>query len=650
MARPEELLKIPEAGTKAILIGNYAIARGALEAGVDVVTGYPGTPSTETLEILAALSKELGFYAELSVNEKVAVEVAGGAALSGYNALTTMKHVGLNVAADFMNTLNLTGTGEGAFVIYVADDVGAWVSQNEQDSRVFAEFLHVPCLSAYDQQSAKDLTVLAFKLSKKFSVPFIIRTTERISHASGVVEFGPLPQRERKIGSFKKDLERYYLGDVYVQKLHKILHNTLNEISKLASDPMYHIYREGKSNIGIIGDGVAMMYAIEAAERLHLQDEISILGLTFVNPIPEELVAKFISKNQIIIIAEEVEPYIEKYVHVIISKYRLHKDIKILGRYTGDLPWSSELSINIFENLLLKAAELAGIKVEKKINKTIPQEVVEEAKMKIAPRYLTFCPGCPHLGTFYSLKRALLMEGKNLKTLPVNLDIGCYGLAPFSNVNIGDTSFCMGSGITLAQGMALAIKDDKSTPVIGVIGDSTFFHAGMTGTVNAYWNNHPVLIVVTDNRTTAMTGHQPHPGVEHRIDGTQTKPVSIERLIQAIGVEFVEVVDPYNIKQAVETFRKAIEYISKENKPAVIISRRECALIASRRGGRGKPYKVDPEKCIGCRTCLITLGCTALQWDADMKKASIRPELCIGCGMCSHVCPLNAIVPGDVNE
>ncbi|MCD6300844.1 MAG: 4Fe-4S binding protein [Staphylothermus sp.] len=636
-----ELLKSDQPGKRVVLLGNYAIARGAIEAGVDVVTGYPGTPSSEALETLGALSRELGFYAELSVNEKVATEVAAGAAFVGMNSFVTMKHVGVNVAADFLNTLNLSGVGEGSYVIYVADDVGAWVSQNEQDTRVFANFLHIPCLSAYNPQSAKELVIEAFKISKEFSIPVILRTTERVSHASGVVTFGKLPKKEKRTFEFKKNLEQYYLGDVYAQRLHKELHEKLEKIKELSNNKNYHIINEGNSEVLLIGDGVAIMYAIEALERLGLTDKVSVLGLTIVNPLPEKLIIEFAKKAKVIGIVEEVEPYLEKEVASILHRHSI-SDVKIYGRFTGHLPWYSELGVDKAEEFLLDILKDTSIEVEhtrvKRLDENLPK-IVEAAKRTAAPRYLSFCPGCPHLGTFYALKKALLLERVNIKKVPVNLDIGCYGLSPFSNVRLGDTSFCMGSGITLTQGMSLGVKDEKSTPVVGLIGDSTFFHAGLTGTANAIWNNHPILMIVVDNRTTAMTGHQPHPGVEYRLDGTPTKPLDITKIVKSMGYEFVEVVDPYDINSSVEAIKKAIRFIKENNKPAVIIARRACGLIVPKE----EPYRIDPNKCTGCRTCIVTFGCQALQWNKDTGKAEIRAELCRGCGMCAHICPYNAI-------
>ncbi|MCD6300773.1 MAG: 4Fe-4S binding protein [Staphylothermus sp.] len=636
-----ELLKLDQPGKRVVLLGNYAIARGAIEAGVDVVTGYPGTPSSEALEILGALSRELGFYAELSVNEKVATEVAAGAAFVGMNSFVTMKHVGLNVAADFLNTLNLSGVGEGSYVIYVADDVGAWVSQNEQDTRVFANFLHIPCLSAYNPQNAKELVIEAFKISKELSVPVILRTTERVSHASGVVTFGKLPKKEKRTFEFKKNLEQYYLGDVYAQRLHKELHEKLEKIKELASNKKYHVINEGNSEVLLIGDGVAIMYALEALNRLGLADKVSVLGLTIVNPLPEKLIVDYAEKAKVIGIVEEVEPYLEREVTSILHRYGI-SDVKVYGRFTGHLPWYNELGVDKLEEFLLEILKGTSVEVDRsKVKKPDEhlQKIVEKAKKTVAPRYLNFCPGCPHLGTFYALKKAIILERLNIKKVPVNLDIGCYGLAPFSNVRLGDTSFCMGSGITLTQGMSLGIRDEKVTPVVGFIGDSTFFHAGMSGTANAIWNNHPVLIIVVDNRTTAMTGHQPHPGVEYRLDGTPTKSLDIAKIVKSMNYEFVEVVDPYDINTSVDVIRKAIRYIKETNKPAVVIARRACGLIAPKE----EPYKVDPSKCTGCRTCIVTFGCQALQWNKETNKVEIRAELCRGCGMCAYVCPYNAI-------
>jgi len=629
-----EILKLDKPGHRVLMMGNYAIARGAIEAGVEVATGYPGTPSTEALEALASVSDELGFYVELSVNEKVAVEVAGGAALAGYKAMSTMKHVGLNVASDIVQTLNLSGIDDGALVLYVADDPGAWVSQNEQDTRVFANFLHLPCLTPHRPGHAKELTIKAFEISKKYSLPVILRTTHRVSHASGVVELGEIPTRTMRPGVFKKNLEKYYLGDVYVQKLHEELHEKLLKLEKEFGDPSLHIVKKS-GEIGIIGDGVAFTYAAEAVEILGAESEVSLLGLSAVNPLPTELLLDFLRDMRQVLVVEEVEPYLETQLKAIIGDAGLN--VKVLGRKTGHIPWSSELDLELVTKAL---AKILGKEERMKKVMAVNMDVVEKAKKLTPPRYLSFCPGCPHLATFYELKRAMLFEHVDLRKAPIPLDIGCYGLAPFSAVKIGDISFCMGSGIGVAQGLEIAME--QQIPVVGVIGDSTFYHAGMPALLNAAWNNHPIIMLVADNRTTAMTGHQPHPGVPRRIDGKETIWIKPEDIARATGYEFVEVIDPYDVNKSVETFRKAIRYVRDRRKPAVIVARRECALIAPTK----PPYKVDPDKCTGCKVCLTMFGCQALQWDPSTRKVLIRPELCVGCGVCAQICPFKAIVPG----
>ncbi|AFH42415.1 indolepyruvate ferredoxin oxidoreductase subunit alpha [Fervidicoccus fontis] len=638
MSSEKNPLLLDEPGKRMLMVGNQAIVRGALEADVDVVAGYPGTPSSEVLEMLNEMRKQLGIYAEISVNEMVAAEVAGGAAAAGLKALVTMKHVGVNVASDFFNVINMTGI-DGALVIYVGDDPGAWVSQNEQDTRIYCEMFHFPCLEPYDQQTAKDLMIKAFELSKKYSLPVIVRSTHRIAHASGSVTIGKLPKYPKELpeGKFVKNLDRWYTGDVFIQKLHKELHEKLYKIQGDIEN-LNHYYEKGNSKIGIIADGINIMYAREALQKLGLEGKVSILGLVGVFPVPRKVIANFINGLDKVLIAEETEPYLENYVNVIAHENGL-SNLKVYGRNTGNIPWSNELNSSIIANALV---DIAGKELGAKGLPEIPTQVKEAVKkaQEITPfRYLTFCAGCPHQGTFYALKMALLREGVKIDNIPIILDIGCYGLAPFSPMRIGDVSLNMGSGFGFPQGLRVALK--TKDPVIGIVGDSTFFHASMPALINAKWNGQKgMLFIVADNRITAMTGGQPNPSSGMRGDHSQNPSINAEDVIKAMGYE-VEVIDPYDVKGSIEAFRKAIKKIRETGENVVVVSKRGCALYVE---PPKTPYYIDPDKCTGCRVCLLTLGCQALQWDSVKKKAHIADELCVGCGVCAQVCPYNAII------
>ena len=625
----KEILKMDSPGKKVFTIGNYAIARGAIESGVDVVAGYPGTPSTECLEILGEVSHELGFYAELSVNEKVATEVASGASIAGMRSLVTTKHVGMNVAADQLNVVNLTGVN-GGMVIYCADDMGAWISQNEQDTRVFAKFLHMPCLSAMDPQDSKELTKYAFELSEKYSLPVILRTTQRVSHASGIVEFGPITKRSTT-PKFEKKFDRYYLDSVFAQALHDDLHKKLVRIEvEEASDNKFDVIKKHGSDMAVLADGPSYLYVLEALKYLGFEDKVSVFRITFTNPLPNKKIAQFLEGIEKLAVIEEIEPFLEDEVKRVIYDQGITPPSVLIGRKSSDIPWMNELNVDIVGNAL---ARLVGAKYH------TPNEeyagIVDKARSLAPPRTLNFCAGCPHLGASYALKETLLKEGK-AKDAVVTGDIGCYGLAPFSGPQIMDTSFCMGSGLTMAHGFKKALQDK---PVIGTIGDSTFFHAGMTGLINTIWNQTPILILIMDNRITAMTGHQSHAGVDFRIDGTVTRAINEEDIAKAAGYEFVEVVDPYDIKTTKDTFSKALKYMEESGRPAVVITRRECALLAVRKVKKLQLYAVDKSKCIGCKICATRLGCQAISWNPEEKKAEIDPALCVGCAVCVEVCP-----------
>ncbi len=626
-------------GKKTLMMGNIAVARGAIEAGVQVVTGYPGTPATETLEALSKVAGKAGIYVEVSTNEKVAVEIASAAAISNLRALVIMKQVGLNVASDIANVINLSGCN-GGLVIYIADDVGPLVSQNEQDTRIYSRLMHLPCLEPSTPQEAKDMIKYAFEISENYKIPVILRSTLRLSHMSSSVTLGKINISRNK-PNFVKDINRYLVLDFIARSEHEALHKKINKIKADAEKNPFNILKiKGEKNLGIITSGLCYLYVEETLKHCGLQDQVSVLKLSFSYPLPTGLILKFLQNVKYVLIVEEVEPVLENEIKAI--SFDNNKKVmvsKVFGRNSGHLPWAGEINLIHIAKALSKISN-----TELHLTPDIYQKYGEIEKLA-PPRYLSFCAGCPHLATFYAMRKALMQQGYKENEWVVAGDIGCYGIAPFSAVKMMDTSFCMGSSIGLACGFKLALKD---TPVIAVIGDSTFYHSGISGIVNAMWNTKGIVIVVMDNKTTAMTGHQPNPGVSIRIDGSESKPIDIADVIKGLGIKFIEIVDPYNVKKTKDIIIKALKYVSERSEPAVIITRRECAILSLREkrksGQRITPFFVDEDKCIGCRICTQFYGCLALGWDKNIKKAFIDPKSCMGCSVCSQICPSKAII------
>lgn len=590
------------------LLGNTAIAKGILEAGAGLVAGYPGTPSSEIIESLVQLKGNLPIHVEWSVNEKVALEVAIGASWSGTRSVATMKHVGLNVAADPFMTLAYLGVGAG-LVVVSADDPYCHSSQNEQDSRRYASFASIPCLDPADPQEAKDMAVFGFDLSERFNVPVMLRPTTRVSHARADVE---IVERMRPGGSanspnFIKDPTRRVALPAHARPLHTELLKKQPEIEKALEEAPWNRL-DLKGDHGIIASGIAALYAEEAIQDLDLDVSFLKVG-TF--PAPTAMIEELLKNVSKVMVVEELEPVMEEQVERIAR--RVNPDVEILGK-SSHIPRVGELELLPVRNAI---AGMEGLD---------PQAAVRIDAVKIIPpRPPALCPGCSHRATYYAMRKAF---GKGA-IYPS--DIGCYTMA----VGMGtvDTCLCMGASISLASGIRLG---GEKKDICCSIGDSTFLHGGLTGLLNAAYNNAKITVTILDNSTTAMTGHQPHPGTGVTATGERTNQVSIEAVAKALGAGLVEVVDPYDVEKAVESFRRAKEHPGL----SVVIARQACVINARRSGAKRKAFAVGSD-CAGCKIC-VEFGCPAIEFDSELEKAKIT-SLCTGCGVCAQICPSSAI-------
>ncbi len=592
-------------GEKLLLLGNEAIARGLIEAGVIVATTYPGTPSSEIGNTLAVTSSKYGKprYFEFSTNEKVAFEVAASAAVAGLRSCVFMKHVGLNVAADPLMSSAYIGTNAG-FTVITADDPGCWSSQNEQDNRYYAYLANLPMLEPSNSQEAKDMIRDAFIISEKLELPVIFRVTTRVSHTRGKVILGKIEIQKPK--KFVKNPGRYVPIPAVARKRRLVLIDKINKAREISEQTNLNRV-EGSGDIGIITSGVSYNYAMEAIAKINIEASTLKLGMT--HPLPENKIKNFIKDKKQVIIIEELEPLIENTIRSIAQRNNVK--VKINGKHDNFFPLNGEFSTDIVVDGIKKALNM----------ETNKQMKIKQAE-KTPFRPPIFCPGCPHMASYHIVKRVL-----SPRTIWAS-DIGCYTLAINKPFQMADILYCMGSSIGAAMGMS---KADKVA--VAFIGDSTFFHSGLPELINAVYNRHNVLVVVLDNETTAMTGHQPHPGTGRTGMGEKTKVILPEMFAEALGIPY-EVADPYNIALSVKALRRLLK--RKGEGPALIVFRRSCALI--------RPVEqvyIINDKCTGCFACINSLGCPALR--KRNGNAIILSNLCRGCGVCSQVCPFEAI-------
>lgn len=597
---------------KKLLSGNEAIALGAYHAGIQVAAAYPGTPSTEILESLAVFKD---IYAEWSTNEKVAMEVGLGASYAGVRTLVSMKHVGLNVAADPFLAAATTGVN-GGMVVISADDPGIHSSQGEQDNRHFAKLARVPMLEPSDSQEAYDFIQLAFDLSEKYDTPVLFRITTRVAHSKSVVIADEDTVRPARNKYFRHNVGKYVMLPTYARTRVPNMHKRMAELAEFAEKTGINKVCEGNDKLGIIASGVGYQYARDVFS------DASFLKLGMVYPLPSKLLHRFAGKVKKLFVVEELDPFIEE-------------NVKILGIHVegkNHIPRTGELNRLAVYNAAVKAG------IEEETGKIIDAQVIND----LPGRPPLLCPGCPHSGAFFILstigQRAKILDASGKSDVEPKLivtgDIGCYTLAAYAPLRAIDTTACMGASIGKAIGLE---KAGVSGKVVAILGDSTFMHSGITGIVNAVYNESKITVIVLDNSTTAMTGHQDHPGSGVSAQGKVTKAVDIEKLVRAIGVEDVHVVSSFDIKTLRSTIRSALDHDAL----SVIIVKGQCAVTNKTRTNQ---RKVDSDKCNDCGVCLM-LGCAAIQ--RKNGKIHIDINSCMGdaCTLCEQICPRQAISP-----
>jgi indolepyruvate ferredoxin oxidoreductase alpha subunit len=630
-------IAVDAAQTTRLLMGNEAIARGALEAGIGVATAYPGNPSSEIIETLAGVAREQNIYVEWSVNEKVALEIAAGASLSGVRAMSAMKQNGLNVALDFLSNLSLSGVNRGLLLV-VCDDPAGISSTNEQDSRHVAKALDLPLLEPATFQEAKEMTRWAFELSEEIANVCILRSVTRISHARGGVVLGELPRLEKK--AYFDTSRKPYAAVAIASRLHQALHQNLAKIRQIYESSPFNWYVGPQDpELLIITCGSGWLYSVEAVEVLGMEKQIGILKLGTTWPLPGELVSKHMLPAEKVLIVEEIDAFLESNVKELSADLIPREPWKFYGKGSGHINPFGEINPDIVTKAI---AGILDIRYESR-DAEYQQKSQEIIKEYVPPRELQFCAGCPHRATYWAVKDALKLDGREAVLVG---DIGCYSLGLLSTGFFQiRTVHSMGSGAGLASGLGKLDQLGFNQPVLAACGDSTFFHAAIPALVNGVHNQSDFILIFFDNAGTAMTGFQPHPGTDRDAVGDPVPVIDVERLCHGLGVPVV-VTDPYDIKG---TTQKALDILRDEGRTRVLVTRRECALITSR---REKPlYKVyvNSDKCIGeacgCdRFCTRVFRCPGLIWDTDASRGRIDEAICTGCGVCVDICPRSAIV------
>lgn len=572
---------------KKLMLGNEAVARGAYEAGVIVATAYPGTPSTEITEYI---SKYGEINSEWSVNEKVALEVGIGSAIAGARTIVSMKHVGLNVAADPLMTVSYTGINAGLLIV-VADDPSMHSSQNEQDTRYYGIFAKVPVLEPSDSQECKDFVKLGLRMSEKFDTPVILRLSTRVSHSQSLVK---LKERENiELKPYDYNPKKYISAPANAKKRRVFIEERLVNLEKEADLIDINVSEYNDKKIGIITSGVSYNYAKEVLPNASYLK----LGMTY--PLSEAKIKEFVEKCDKVYVFEELEPIFEQKIKSM--------GLNVIGKEL--FPVIGELSSEVLRNALLNESKEKIKEIE-----GLPQ------------RPPVLCPGCHHRGPFYILKK--------LK-LHVAGDIGCYTLGGFAPLNAIDTTICMGASIGMAHGFEKARGIDFAKKSVAVIGDSTFWHSGVSGLIDIVYNKGHSTVIILDNSVTAMTGHQENPSTGKTLSGEDTLSIDFEALGKAVGIKRIRIVDAYDLKALEEVIKEEVN----TEEPSLIITKRPCIL---KKGIHFdfKTYSVHSENCTGCKLCL-KIGCPAISFDG--KIAKINPALCVGCGLCKDVCKFSAI-------
>ncbi len=602
---------------KEFLMGNEAIAMGALAAGVKLVSGYPGTPSSEVLETVAK-RRPADTYVEWSVNEKAALELAAGAAYTGARALVTMKQVGLNVASDPLMCLEYVGV-KGGMVVLVADDPGPISSQTEQDTRTFATYSKLPCFDPTSAQEAYEMIQEAFEYSEKYGTPVFFRPTTRVCHGYASVELKEKSEYAvHNAEGFVKDSSRWVIFPRLSFQNHMKIEARNEELAKVFSEyGRNEIRPEAEANKGlrkgVIASGISYTYACEAMDRL---GKLRLLKVATPYPFPEQLAVQFLEGLDEVLCLEELDPVLERALLQVCGKYQL--SVKIYGKLTHHVKNAGE---NTRDSVKKNLADFMGIQMDAAEGREEPPA------LPVRPPVL--CAGCPHRASFYAVKQA--MKGK--KTIFCG-DIGCYTLGNAMPLDMVDTCLCMGAGVNIAQGVG---KIEPDTTCFAFVGDSTFFASAITGVVNAVYNQANMTLVVLDNSTTAMTGHQPHPGTGRTMMGEIVSKISIEAVLRGVGVETVETVNPLDLQQAVDCVKR----VSAMDGVKAIIFKSPCIAVTKPRGC----MQVEKDKCVNCKKCIREIGCPALY--VKDGQVTIDESLCTGCGLCSQLCPTGAITGGN---
>ena len=572
---------------KKLMLGNAAVARGAYEAGVRVVSSYPGTPSTEITESIVQYDD---VYAEWAPNEKVAAEAAIGASIGGARAMSCMKHVGLNVMADPVFTVSYTGVN-GGLLFCVADDPGMHSSQNEQDSRHYAKASKIMMLEPSDSEECKEYTRRAFELSEQFDTPVFLRLSTRVSHSQSLVELGE--RKDDELKPYEKNIAKYVMMPGNAIKQHVVVEERMKKLEAFSEGCEFNTVEDNKSDIGVITSGISYMYSKEA-----LGDKVNYLKLGMVYPLPSKLIRDFAAKCKKVYVTEELDPFIEEHCKALGIDVIGKDEFTLLGEYTP----------HMIKKVIL--------------GEDAPESTALSESIPVRPPVM--CAGCPHRATFFVLKKL---------GLTVSGDIGCYTLGAVAPLQSVDTTICMGASVSAAHGMAKARGKEFNRKLVSVIGDSTFMHSGITGLINIVYNKGASTVIILDNSITGMTGHQENPTTGYTIRGEETKGVNLLTLCKAVGVDSVRVCDPFNLKE----FEKVVKEETEKDEPSVIIAQRPCALL--KRVKYTGHCEIN-DKCRKCKLCM-KLGCPAISENGGTVKIDMTQ--CNGCGLCINVCPFGAI-------
>ncbi len=637
-------------GAQHFLMGNDAIVRGALEAGVNYASGYPGTPSSEVIEQLAKVAGERNIYVEWSTNEKVALESAAAASFSNLRALCAMKQVGVNVASDFLLHMSLSGT-RGGMVLISCDDPGALSSNNEGPSRHYSKMFEFPLLEPGDFQEAKEMTKWAFELSEEIKNVVMVRSVTRISHASGIVKLGALPPTPDPKACYvydgpENDLDTHPVITQPIKTTHPRQQRKLQQAAKLFDECPFNTY-EGPQDpeLLIITSSACNLYSKEAVSLIGASDKVGVLKLGTTWPLPPKILVKYLKKTEKVMIVEEVLPFMEENVKSFASeKLEEIGGKKFFGKNDGTLPPVGEMNVDIVAEAICRVLNLT---FSPGVESGYSDKFKSTAMVSIPDRGVTFCPGCPHRASFWMLHNTTLLD--NRKGFVCG-DIGCYALGRHACGYFTSKTFhAMGSGAGLASGFGKLSRFGMDQPAIAICGDSTFFHSVIPPLINAVHNDSDMTLVVLDNRGTAMTGFQSHPGSDYNAMGESAPWIEIEKVCEAIGAT-VAVEDPFDMERAQE---KLLEFVSDTKGVKVLILRQACALSPQKRNKKKYAVHIDEDLCLGencgCnRLCSRTFLCPGIIWDRDAKKPKIDEVLCAGCGVCTQICPQGAIQKTEV--